>query len=121
MMPLIIVFYRIVKIHFSCDSTCRVQRSQSMTDAIYPNFHDEWSHSCLQDLANQTLLPIALPNCTANNFHCDWARWANQATQARQLFSSSCPIGLRCTGTVSFRLSHVCYRFAKCRVSQNKV
>ena len=43
-------------------------------DAYCPNFHSEWSSSCLQDLANQTLLPLALPNCTANNFHCHWAR-----------------------------------------------
>ena len=74
---------------------------------ICPNFHTEWSNSCLQDVANQTLLPLPLPNCTANNFHCDWARWANQATQARQLFTSCCPSGLRRTGTASFRLSHV--------------
>ena len=81
------------------------QTSLSLKDAHSPNFHTEWSNSCLQDLANQTLLPLALPNCTANKFHCDWARWANQATQARQLFTSFCPRGLRRTGTVSFSLS----------------
>ena len=82
------------KIFSSCLQTCLTGQ-----DAYCPNFHSEWSSSCLQDLANQTLLPLALPNCTANNFHCDWARWANQATQARQLFSSFCPRGLRHTGT----------------------
>ena len=40
-------------------------------------------------------------------FHCDWARWANQATQARPLFPSFCPSGLRRTGTAFFRLSDV--------------
>ena len=77
-------------------------------NAFCPNFHTEWSNSCLQDLANQTLLPLALPNYTANNFHCDWARWAKQATQARQLFTSFCPRGLRRTGTAFFPVSHVC-------------
>ena len=81
------------------------QTSLRMKDAISPNFHTEWSNSCLQDLANQTLLPLVLPNCTANNFPCDWARWAKQATQARQLFTSLGPSGLRRTGTASFRLT----------------
>ena len=81
----------------------------TVKNAFSPNFHTEWSNSCLQDLANQTLLPLALPNYTANNFHCDWARWANQATQARQLFTSFCPRGLRRTGTAFFRVSHVCW------------
>ena len=80
----------------------------TVKNAFSPNFHTEWSNSCLQDLANQTLLPLALPNYTANNFHCDWARWANQATQARQLFTSFCPRGLRRTGMAFFRVSHVC-------------
>ena len=38
-------------------------------NAYSPNFHTEWSSSRLQDLAIQTLLPLGLPNCTANNFH----------------------------------------------------
>ena len=38
-------------------------------NAYCPNFHTEWSSSRLQDLAIQTLLPLGLPNCTANNFH----------------------------------------------------
>ena len=79
----------------------------TVKNAFSPNFHTEWSNSCLQDLANQTLLPLALPNYTANNFHCDWARWANQATQAQQLFTSSCPTWLRRTGTAFFRVSQV--------------
>ena len=79
----------------------------TVKNAFSPNFHTEWSNSCLQDLANQTLLPLALPNYTANNFHCDWARWANRATQARQLFTSSCPSWLRRTGTAFFPVSQV--------------
>ena len=86
-------------------------------NAFCPNFHTEWSNSCLQDLANQTLLPLALPNYTANNFHCDWARWAKQATQARQLFTSFCPRGLRRTGTAFFRVSHVCVEDVQSRSS----
>ena len=82
----------------------------TVKNAFSPNFHTEWSNSCLQDLANQTLLPLALPHYTANNFHCDWARWANEATQARQLFTSSCPSWLRRTGTAFFPVSQVCPR-----------
>ena len=90
-------------------------------NAFCPNFHTEWSNSCLQDLANQTLLPLALPNYTANNFHCAWARWAKQATQARQLFTSFCPRGLRRTGMAFFRLSDVWLSFPQNYYQLNKV
>ena len=57
-----------------CSARPANQSWLTLKNADCPNFHTEWSNSCLQDLANQTLLPLALPNCTANNFHCDWAR-----------------------------------------------
>ena len=89
------------------EASAAAQTCLTGKNAFCPNFHTEWSNSCLQDLANQTLLPLALPNCTANNFHCDWARWAKQATQATQLFTSSCPSWLRRTGTAFFPVSQV--------------
>ena len=93
---------------------CIARKTQEQTwltgkNAYCPNFHTEWSSSRLQDLAIQTLLPLGLPNCTANNFHWAWARWANQAMQARQLFSSFCLSGLRRIGTAFFRLSDFCF------------